>query len=106
MDLHPCDCGDDQPASTTVRPYEALSDGDTELYRFRGACPECEFLFRVPDEPLPPDPEGVFRVVFGGMEPSQLLDPGEWMGVSDVFRRLWPDDVDEIAPDDRFQARA
>lgn len=60
-----------------------LQDG--RVYeRHTGTCEECgsprEFVFR-----MPPEPElRLGAADFGGPEPSELLDPGEWMTVADV----------------------
>ena len=53
--------------------------------RYTGSCRRCgrrrEFTFRLPEEiSLPVGPD----VTFGGPEPSELLDPGEWLMVADL----------------------
>jgi hypothetical protein len=50
--------------------------------RYHGICRHCgaarEFTFQMPTEPrLPTD-----QVSFGGPEPSELIDPGEWYAVA------------------------
>jgi hypothetical protein len=79
MDLRPCGCG--------VSRFERKSsvvmvEGDLAS-RYTGRCEGCGiervFEFRIPEEILPPPTTGVR---FGGMEPSQLLDPGEWLAVA------------------------
>ncbi|MBX7270186.1 hypothetical protein KIF24_31955 [Micromonospora sp. Llam7] len=82
MDLHPCSCGATGfPRQSTV---VTLDDGDLAS-RYTGACVGCgqerEFVFRLP--PLVAPAGGGFR--YGGDEPSQLLDPGEWLLVSDAY---------------------
>ena len=87
MDLRPCPCGESRfPRQSSV---VALDDGDLAS-RYTGACASCgeerEFLFR-----LPPTIGGAgigFR--YGGDEPSQLLDPGEWLMVSDTYASSVP----------------
>ncbi|RIV34360.1 hypothetical protein [Micromonospora radicis] len=82
MDLHACPCGSTRfPRNSAV---VALPDGDLAS-RYTGRCAGCgeerEFLFR-----LPATPGGAgagFR--YGGDEPSQLLDPGEWLFVADAY---------------------
>ncbi|GGM60681.1 hypothetical protein GCM10011608_52230 [Micromonospora sonchi] len=82
MDLHPCSCGESRfPRQSAV---VALDDGDLAS-RYTGTCAGCgrerAFVFR-----LPPviDAAGTgFR--YGGDEPSQLLDPGEWLLVADAY---------------------
>lgn len=59
--------------------------------RYIDACARCDalrvFEFRLPRElPMPP-PEGV---LYGGPEPSELLDSGEWLSVSDDYARSVP----------------
>ena len=87
MDLRPCACGE--------RRFERKSavvtlDGDLAS-RYTGACARCgterRFEFRIPQEILQPPPTGV---LFGGAEPSELLDPGEWLSVADDHARRVP----------------
>lgn len=81
MDLHACSCGSTRFArhSSVV----ALADGDLAS-RYTGACEGCgeerEFVFR-----LPPTPGAASGFHYGGDEPSQLLDPGEWLLVADAY---------------------
>ncbi|MFG3248154.1 hypothetical protein [Streptomyces sp. NPDC048187] len=77
MDLHPCGCG----AGQFAREHR-LEDRDGALTAvFEGTCPQCgrarSFVFRMADE-LPPAPPA-----FGGDEPSHIIDPGEFMWISD-----------------------
>lgn len=82
MDLHPCDaCG-----AVDVTWHSALTDGDgVPARRYSGRCEGCgaarEFVFALPERPELPGPQDV--VFFGGAR-SQLLDPGEWLLVSDL----------------------
>lgn len=81
MDLQPCaTCGQHgfSGASAVV-----LVDG-LLCSRYTGDCTRCgtprEFLFTLPEEiRLPVERD----IVFGGDEPSELLDPGEWLMVAD-----------------------
>ncbi|GGT32171.1 hypothetical protein ACFFV7_35465 [Nonomuraea spiralis] len=80
FDLHPCECGS---ADTTWR--NGLVDVEGELVnRYFGECEECgtprEFLFGLPERPVLPDG----FPTFGGAEPSELLDAGEWLWVADL----------------------
>jgi hypothetical protein len=93
MDLRPCDaCGHRGFSGDSAMVFV---DGEL-CSRYAGACPRCgterAFTFRVPEEirlPLERD------VVFGGPEPSELLDPGEWLTVADLAAgRPDPDDDD------------
>jgi hypothetical protein len=81
LDLHPCDaCGSVETAWTNV---VAVADG-TPATRYTGSCGGCgaerEFWFGLPERPVLP--EGY--PTFGGPEPSQLLDAGQWWWVADV----------------------
>jgi hypothetical protein len=103
MDLHPCTCGEIQIARTSsvvTTPAGELAS------RFSGHCPqdgsEREFLFRIPDRVLPPAAE----VRYGGPEPSELIDPGEWMSVADAFARSVPADAAALAGDGLATARS
>ncbi|MFV2103775.1 hypothetical protein [Micromonospora sp. LOL_024] len=82
MDLHPCSCGEAGfPRQSAV---VALADGDLAS-RYTGNCTGCgrerSFIFRLP--PTVTTAGSDFR--YGGDEPSQLLDPGEWLLVSDAY---------------------
>jgi hypothetical protein len=93
MDLRPCDaCGHRGFSGDSAMVFV---DGEL-CSRYSGACPRCgterKFTFRVPEEvrlPLERD------IVFGGPEPSELLDAGEWLTVADLAAgRPEPDDAD------------
>jgi hypothetical protein len=90
MDQRPCACGECRfaRASTVVTVDDALAS------RYTGACARCgaarRFEFRLPDQIMPPPSTGV---VFGGPEPSELLDPGEWLSVADDYARSVPVDT-------------
>lgn len=82
MGLRPCVCGEtefDDRVSTTV----TLDDQPAE--RFSGHCGGCgrfrQFTFAMPAEL----PDLSFDVRYGGDEPSRLLDPGEWLGVAELY---------------------
>ncbi|MDG4794485.1 hypothetical protein [Micromonospora sp. WMMD1082] len=82
MDLHPCSCGETAfPRQSAV---VALADGDLAS-RYTGACAGCgqdrEFVFRLPAT-IGGTGNGFH---YGGDEPSQLLDPGEWLLVADAY---------------------
>ncbi|QOC89825.1 hypothetical protein [Micromonospora craniellae] len=82
MDLHPCSCGDARfPRQSAV---VATADGELAS-RYTGACAGCgqerKFVFRLPPELGTPG--AGFR--YGGDEPSELLDPGEWLLVADAY---------------------
>ena len=87
MDLHPCACGERRFARQSA---VVTLEGDLAS-RYTGACARCgaerRFEFRLPQEILQPPAEGVR---FGGPEPSELLDPGEWLSVADDHARAVP----------------
>ncbi|GAA1572252.1 hypothetical protein GCM10009789_27260 [Kribbella sancticallisti] len=91
LDLQPCpDCG------SIDTPWEqGLSDEDGELVSsYYGICSGCqaerEYLFGLPEhETAGPFPN------FGGPEPSELLDAGQWLQVADRSAESVPEDRDE-----------
>lgn len=87
MDLRPCSCGERRFARTSS---VVTIDGDLAS-RYTGACARCgtarQFEFRLPPEILQPPANGV---VYGGDDPSELLDPGEWLSVADDYARSVP----------------
>jgi len=104
MELHPCaNCGATDFGLDSV----LFSDGSQLIRRYAGACAACgsarEFLFRVPAQPLPPAPDGYAR--FGGPEPSELLDAGEWIELSDAYGQGYPADPALIPPADLPRVR-
>ncbi|NUW32343.1 hypothetical protein HTZ77_13005 [Nonomuraea sp. SMC257] len=94
LDLHPCACGS---AETAWR--SGLVDVEGELVnRYTGVCEECgatrEYLFGLPERPVTP----VAYPTFGGSEPSELLDAGEWLWVADLS-------AGNVPVDDQAEAR-
>jgi hypothetical protein len=89
LDLHPCEeCG-----SIDVTWDNGLVDFEGELTnRYRGTCPGCgaerEYYFGLPEREVMP----VGWPTFGGREPSQLLDAGEWLWVADLTASNVPAD--------------
>jgi hypothetical protein len=82
MELRPCVCGEAEFDKTTMSSFE---DG-APVSRYSGHCPNCgrtrQFTFRMPDGP----PQISFGMQYGwDDEPSKLIDPGEWLGVADLF---------------------
>jgi hypothetical protein len=94
--LRPCGCGETEAAWQHV----ALSLDDAPARYFTGVCPGCgrarEFTLAMPAEAEPrPD------VVFGdGPRNSRVIDPGEWVSVSDRYGER----VDELLSDSEFDA--
>ncbi|MFC4116811.1 hypothetical protein [Nonomuraea zeae] len=80
LDLHPCACGE---VDTTWRSGLVSVEGQL-VSRYAGACGKCgtprEHLFGLPERPVPP----AGYPTFGGPEPSELLDAGEWLWVADL----------------------
>ncbi|MGW0802389.1 hypothetical protein [Nonomuraea sp. NPDC002799] len=80
LDLHPCACGS---AETTWQSGLVSVDGQP-VSRYWGTCEECatprEHLFGLPEHPVLP----TGYPTFGGREPSELLDAGEWLWVADL----------------------
>lgn len=78
MALTPCQVCGHTPFSAPLT--TVLHAGEPHL-RYAGPCPRCgtgrEFVFRAPD-PIVPE---ATTVVFGGPEPSEVIDPGDWMRV-------------------------
>jgi hypothetical protein len=90
LELQPCpDCG-----SVEARWEHGLTEVDGELaISYAGICPGCdaerEYLFGLPErETLSPFPN------FGGPEPSDLLDAGQWLQVADQVASAVPVDDD------------
>jgi len=105
MDLRPCTCGEVrfERASSVI----VLADGDLAS-RYSGTCERCgsarEFVFRLPPEILPPTAGGPVR--YGGPEPSQLIDAGEWLWVADSYARAVPASLVGLTEVEQRRARA
>ncbi len=104
MTLTPCTCGQRRfPLDSML-----LSNGDELLRRYAANCPDCgqprEFLFRLPDEPEPRVARD--QVWFGGDQPSELIDAGQWMWVAERYAGLHPADPRAMPPDELPRARA
>jgi hypothetical protein len=103
LELHGCDCGERTfaPESAVV----VLEDGDLGT-RYTYTCPRCgkahEVTFRLPADPTPPGP----GFTYGGAEPSELLDAGEWLAVADAYASQAPADLDGLSPEETRHARA
>ncbi|TDW22804.1 hypothetical protein [Kribbella kalugense] len=81
LDLIPCpDCGSDQ------------ADWQEEAFTYTGECVGCgaqrEYTFS--------PPEHAIRDTFGGPEPSELIDAGQWLAVADRI-------AGEVAVNDRSE---
>lgn len=79
LDLHPCECG----SVATEWDSGVVSIEGSLVKCYSGVCEGCErtreYSFALPRrESMPRD-----WPTFGGPEPSQLLDAGEWMWLAD-----------------------
>ncbi|MFF9015969.1 hypothetical protein ACF09C_23765 [Streptomyces sp. NPDC014870] len=77
MDLHGCsECG----SSDFDRQHRLERHGDAIVAVYEGACRQCgttrRFEFQMAEEIPPPPP------AFGGAQPSQIIDPGEFAEVA------------------------
>lgn len=87
MAMHPCDvCGE---SDFECRSAVVMAEGDLAS-RYEGECDGCgtarEFVFRLPETVSLPGQ----RLRFGGPEPSELLDAGEWLWVAGNFAAVEP----------------
>jgi hypothetical protein len=92
LELNPCpDCG------SIDAPWEhGLTEVDGELtISYAATCPGCaaerEYLFGLPAK----ETRAVSWPTFGGPEPSELLDAGQWLDVSDHAAGAVPADPEE-----------
>jgi hypothetical protein len=99
MELHPCDCG--SPAFEQRHWLEER--GDDLLAIYEGPCRGCKkvrhFELTLIDD-LPPAPPA-----FGGREPSQLIDPGEFLAAAERTASHVPDDAAARPPHERAAAK-
>ncbi|WP_218125820.1 hypothetical protein [Sinosporangium album] len=90
LDLHPCECG----SMETDWEKSTITDAGGLAARYGGACAECgaerEYTFALPNRET--FPKG--WPTYGGAEPSQLLDAGEWLLVSDRVASNVPPDAE------------
>jgi hypothetical protein len=103
LDLHPCDeCGS---VDTTWHNAVAVADGEP-ANRYAGTCSRCgrarEFWFGLPEREVVPEA----YPTFGGPEPSELLDAGQWRWVADLAGGDVPEDDPEEARRSLAIARA
>jgi hypothetical protein len=94
LDLHPCECG-----TPRTRERQELREGEgggvTSVYA--GTCPGCgqewSIAFSLPDAPPPAGH-------IGGPAPSRIIDPGEWLLLSDQDAGI-PAGEELLSPADR-----
>lgn len=100
LELHPCACGGDDAA----RDSAVRLEGDQWMVRYTCICARCgrsrEVTFRQPESQARPAAGG-WSV---GDQPSELLDAGEWLWVSDMFAGA-PASTDGLSPEEAAQAR-
>jgi hypothetical protein len=95
--LRPCGCGEMEAAWQDV---PLTLRGQPARY-FTAACANCgrsrEFTVAMPEDAQRRD-----DVVYGdGDEPSTVIDPGEWLGVSDLYGQR----AEEVLTDEQFGGR-
>jgi hypothetical protein len=104
MAMHPCDvCGE---SDFECRSAVVMAEGDLAS-RYEGECDGCgtsrQFVFRLPETVSLPGQ----RMRFGGPEPSELLDAGEWLWVAGNFAAVEPlGDLADLAGEELAVARA
>lgn len=102
MELNPCECREHRFQRAT----ELVERDGVLCTVYSGACMACqsprEFVFRLPK--TPPDLSG-FPVVFGGEEPSAIIDPGQYLAVAVDRAKRVPADKSKLAGDQLEVAR-
>lgn len=82
IDLHPCLCGE---SSLPTSSGAVLEYADDLASQTEGTCPGCGalriFVFGMP----PYEPGSGLLDGYGGPQPSQLVDPGEWLACAIWF---------------------
>jgi hypothetical protein len=100
LDLHPCPCG----GADAARDSAVGVDGGQWIVRYTCVCSHCGrsrvVEFRQPESPARPAP-GAWSV---GPEPSELLDAGEWLWVSDRYASA-PVELAGLTAEEAAQAR-
>ncbi|MFC7380822.1 hypothetical protein [Sphaerisporangium rhizosphaerae] len=94
LDLHPCErCG----SVETTWEHALVAAPEGLAARYAGACAGCgaerRHLFGLPEREVGAGP----FPTFGGSEPSQLLDAGEWLWVADLTAGNVPADDPDAA---------
>ena len=92
MDQQPCTCGDIE----FDRQSAVMTDGGVLCSRYFGKCRTCgtmrEFVFELPLTQRPI----TNQVEYGGSDPSQLLDAGQWLAISEYYAKLEPGTPDDL----------
>lgn len=100
MHLHPCECGE---ADFDWREH-GIVPGETRFVSvYSGECDSCGrsrvFEFALTPEPPPPAP------ALGGDAPSAIIDPGEFLQISQMVAATVPDDPATLDDDEFHGAR-
>lgn len=103
MLLHACECGDREPPKD--EDGESLPAGRI-LTRWTGKCASCgrarEFAFDGPE--IGPGVSKRFTVTYGD-EPSEIIDPGEFIWLAEHHARKAPSDPATVTGNARARAR-
>jgi hypothetical protein len=95
MHLHPCECGETE---FDWREHTLVQGDEHFLSVYSGDCQRCGrrrlFEFALAPEPSPPPP------ALGGPAPSSIIDPGEFLHVSQLFAGTVPADPAELSDDE------
>lgn len=103
QDLHPCRCGE---AALNIERSSLLDLGNDVLGRHHEArCAGCgsprEFYFRLSDDILQ---NGLAAGRFGGPEPSELIDAGEWHWIAEMIVSRIPPFSIRLTPQQRAES--
>ncbi|GAA2521021.1 hypothetical protein [Winogradskya humida] len=100
QDLNPCECGSARFKSDSAT-LGSWSDGSLVRTRI-GKCLDCHrerrFVYGLPDRP-PASGGTSWDGFFGGPEPSELLDAGEWLWVAHAMAKSGRSPVPGAPPD-------
>jgi hypothetical protein len=101
MDLTACECGETRfPRASAV----VTLPGGELASRYTGVCAGCgrprEFVFRLAEDAAPGD-----RIRYGGDQPSELIDAGEWLWIADRYARSVPAAPHRLPDPERGRAR-
>jgi len=104
ISLQPCEvCGQTGPEVRGVS--SGAADGEP-IRGYETACSQCgttrTFWFRFPEAPAG-SAAGPWR--FGGAEPSELLDPGQWLMLADAVLAEAPETATGLSDPQRREAR-
>jgi hypothetical protein len=99
MGLRPCTCGAAEFVERTSTPVTVKDEpGERFTDRCRGCGRQREFTFARPPVPS----ELSFDVRYGEDDPSQIIDPGEWLGVAELYAGAGREEPDDDASEDEI----